>query len=1105
MSDIPRKLRALARRWAGAASRERANAHTYLIELCDALEVDHPGPAGSGYEFEFRVDLIDKSGDESKGFIDLWKRDHFVLEAKDEAASKSRDLLLRRAYGQARNYVASLPGDPPPFIMVLDVGRQILIWDRWSGSFGGFNAGRAIDLTSLADYPDEIELLQDIWENPTARDPRQRAISVTREIAIQLAELATSLGERGNDPNAVSAFLMRCVFTMFAEDIGLLPQNTFLQAIEKEGFSAPDQFSEGLRALWAAMDRGGQFGFFKLRQFNGHFFKSPTTIPLTSNDLVILHQAAKVDWKDVEPAIFGTLLVRALDPVERHRLGAEYTPRQFIERLIQPTVEEPIRARWNLVEAEVIQLVDAGQPKDRKQALKRLLEFHGWLRSLRFLDPACGSGNFLYVALHAVKRIELEVIRAIASVSDKQTSLRLTEVDPSQFYGIEIKPWARDIAELTLWIGFHQFWRLHHDVQPPEPILRDTRTLENRDAVLAFDKREDDPARSRPDPTPKIRHPVTGLLVPDPAARLRYLIHTNPHPADWPEADFIFGNPPYMGRGRQREAFGDGYVDALRATYPEVPDNADYVMYWWYRAAEAVRSGKTRRAGLITTNTIVQQHNRAVVEAAQESGALVKWAIPDHPWVDESGAANVRVAMTVIGAESERAVLLEYNDAGQLWSEARVNRLNSDLTAHADVTQAAADPLIANKGLSSQGVTLVGSGFLLTYEEARRFLQVDSRHAELIKPFVNGKDLASKRRGMWVIDFGLRDEAEAQAYPVLLDVIRARVKPERDANNRMSYAKLWWRFGEPRRELREALRGLKRFIATVETSRYRFFTFLDAETLADHAVVCIALDDPFALGVLSSAIHVTWAAAVGGRLGVGNDSRYQKKFCFDSFPFPVPGKQDRAGVGRIAAEIDDLRKRVISQSDDVTMSGMYGVLDRLKTGEALSNKEQRIYELGACGRLAELHEQLDVAVAKAYGWAWPLSRDEILARLVSLHRTRKNEESSGKCRWLRLEYQAPRYRGEVAHVPLPLDLEDAGVASDSPRQRTEWPTEAVQQLAVIKQLLSTPMTIDDLVIAFDRAPWSIVERHVETLVIMGEVRKDRRGRYRLSAAAKALI
>jgi hypothetical protein len=557
------RLAALAERWTDAPAAERANAQSYLIELCEALGVERPGPAGGGYQFELPIRAVHPDGTESVNFVDLYKQDCFLLEAKDEESGRTNEVLLRKAFGQARSYVSHLPGLIPPYLMVLDVGRTLIVWDRWLGSYGGFNAGHRIDLATLADRPAQIALLRDIWQNPQARNPTRRAEAVTRDVAERLAELATALEGRGLEHERVARFLIRAVFTMFAEDVGLLPEEPFRRSIEQIGFRTPEQFPQAVRRLWQAMDEGGAFGYHQLLRFNGHFFKECDVPPLTSADIRILHHAASADWHDVEPAIFGTLLVRALDPVERHRLGAEFTPRAYVERLVRPTIEEPLRRRWTLVQAQVLQLRErveaAGSARTRQslttKALDHLNDFHSWLRSLRVLDPACGSGNFLYVALDTMKRIELEVFREIEQITGQHES-RVEEVNPSQFHGIEINLWARELAELTLWIGYHQWWkRTHGAARPPEPVLVDTGTFEHRDAVLEWDEIVEDQSRARPDPTPRIPHPVTGDLVPDSAAKLPYLEHRGARQAPWPRADFIVGNPPYMGRGRQRDAF----------------------------------------------------------------------------------------------------------------------------------------------------------------------------------------------------------------------------------------------------------------------------------------------------------------------------------------------------------------------------------------------------------------------------------------------------------------------------------------------------------------------------------------------------------------------
>jgi len=518
--------------------------------------------------------------------------------------------------------------------------------------------------------------------------------------------------------------------------------------------------------------------------------------------------------------------------------------------------------------------------------------------------------------------VELEVLRAIEEITGNP-ELGIEEVGPWQFHGIEVKPWAREIAELTLWIGFHQFWMEHHKgVNPPEPVLQDTGTLELRDAVLEWDEIVEVPEKSRPDPTPRIKHPVTGKLVPDPNARLPYYEYRGARQAPWPQADFIIGNPPYMGRGRQRDAFGDGYIDALRSAYSGVPDNADYVMYWWYRGAHNVAVGQTTRAGLITTNTITQRHNREIVESATALGVRIVWAIADHPWVDETGSAAVRVAMTIVAHGPAEGMLVTVDEHGQVLREILLQRVNSDLSPHADIVQASSQALKANLGMSSQGFTLVGDGFRISIGEGDRLRSLDpTKHTEVIRPLVNGRDLTGRTRGIYTIDFGLRSDTEAAAIPVLFDIVRSRVKPGRDANNDRSTREKWWRFGRNREDLRDALRELPRYIATVETSKHRFFTFLPISVAAEHSVVCIALADAYHLGVLSSIIHVSWAVAAGGTLE--DRPRYQKALCFDPFPFPEPSPERYTRIAAVAEQIDKLRKDSLGRDERVTITKSY--------------------------------------------------------------------------------------------------------------------------------------------------------------------------------------
>ncbi|MEI2719687.1 MAG: DNA methyltransferase [Gemmatimonadales bacterium] len=1108
-AEVAPALRTLAERWATSTLGERQAFQSWFRDFCDALGVDQPAPHEQGtYCFEQPVKVITADGNLATNFIDCWKAGHFAVEAKATGGGEGpKDVPLRKAFKQLTQYVAAEPGTIPPYLMVVDVPRELIIWEGWRGGFGGFAAGRRILLDQLPDRPDDIALLQDIWTQPKVRDPRGKAQQVTRDTAGKLAELAAAFEERGHDPERVARFLMRCVFCFFAEDVGLLPKKLFertLQTARETGDSA--HVAETITALWRVMDAGGMFGADRIQQFNGHFFRALESLPLEPADVQLLIEAAGFEWSGVEPSIFGTLLVRALEPAERHKLGAEYTPREYIERLVEPTVVEPLRERWSAVQARVTQLeadaavpptahVNARQPnaksiaKLRAEAIQEVQSYHAWLRSLRFLDPACGSGNFLYVTMAAVKRIELEVLRELARLHGGQEGLVLDEVHPRQFHGIEVNWWAREIAELTLWIGYHQFWREAHGGRtPPVPILEDTGTIECRDAILAWDAQVHRPEKDRPDPTPRLVHPVTGELVPDPAAKLPYIEYVGARQAEWPKADFIVGNPPYLGKGRQREAFGDGYVSALRESYPDLPDSIDLVMYWWAKAANAVARGTAVRAGLITTSSITQEQNRVLVARAASSGARVIWAIPDHPWIDEGAGADVRVAMTVMAKAQGRARRLTVDDRASLISDTTGDILNADLSFDADVATAASQVLIANRGIALRGFMPIGDGFLLEPDEAGRLLEAEDTHREIIRPYLNGRDIATRPRGLYIIDFGDRSEASAREYPVLFDILRTRVRPKRLAHADKSRATYWWRFGRTNRALRDATVGQAKVIATLEVAKHRYFVHLDSHIAPDNKVVCIATADLFSLGVLSSLIHVSWSLAAGGRLGVGNDPVYVNTRCFDAFPFPDPSAALRDSIGSLAKKLDGHRKNAIARDERVTMTGMYNVVEKLRSGEALTPKERAIHLVAACGILREMHDALDALVAEAYGWPWPMAKEEILERLVALHDERLAEEQRGVIRWLRPEYQIPRFAPDhVAELELPAA---EAVEEVAPAALVAWPATAVEQLAALQALVGrAPLTEAEAAAAFAGADRRLVGRHLETLSMLGEVRE----------------
>jgi hypothetical protein len=829
-------------RWKNSGAAERANYQLFLSELCDVLGVPRPDPttpddAENAYVFERSVTFHHPDGSTSTGRIDLYKRGCFVLEAKQGVEKREQEVVLSeagkakakaakkgtatrgsalwdeamlKAYGQAEQYARALsPGEGrPPLLIVVDVGHSIELYSeftRTGGAYVPFPDPRShrLPIDRLND-PTVRETLRLAWTDPHALDPARRTARVTREIAQSLGQLAQSLEKSGHTPEAVATFLMRALFTMFAEDVELLPKDSFIALLKSlEGHS--QQFVPMVEELWGRMKTGGFSTVLreKIVRFNGGLFENATALPLNDDQFELLIEASKADWRDVEPAIFGTLLERALNPIERHKLGAHYTPRAYVERLVVPTIVEPLRAEWDAVKAAAVTFGRQGNPK---KAVAEVQRFHTRLCEIRVLDPACGSGNFLYVTLEHLKRLEGEVLNALDQLGHKQDVFQTAgiTVDPHQLLGLEVNPRAAAIAELVLWIGYLQWhFRTRGRVTPPEPIIKNFHNIECRDAVLAWDHTEpvlDDKghAVTRWDGRTMKKSPVTGEDVPDETVRVPLLNYVNPRPAEWPLADFIVGNPPFIGNKRMRLTLGDGYVETLRSAYPNVTESADFVMYWWEKAASLVQAGSVRQFGFITTNSLRQTFNRRVVERHLDVAAKpplnLCFAVPDHPWVDSSDGAAVRISMTVgtVGTQPGelRTVIAESEqDDGSLEVRlsVRSGRIAPDLTVGADLTRVI--PLSANVGLALRGVTLVGEGFLLTKDEATTFHSC----SEVIRLYISGSDLTTRPRDRHVIDlFGLTENEVRARFPSIYQRVITHVKPERDQNQRASYREKWW-------------------------------------------------------------------------------------------------------------------------------------------------------------------------------------------------------------------------------------------------------------------------------------------------------------------------
>lgn len=464
------------------------------------------------------------------------------------------------AKGQAERYARSLPVDHdwPPFLIVTDVGYCLDIWADFSATGRAYTqfpdrARYRIMLEDLRD-PEVRERLRCIWTDPLCLDPAAKAARVTRQIADLLARVAKRLEARDHNPERVSGFLMRLLFTMFAEDSRLIPEESFTGLLKGQR-QHPERLAPQLSALWQAMDKG-EFApalGVPVKRFNGYLFKDRTALDLETDELEVLIQAAEHKWTEVEPAIFGTLLERALNPKERAKLGAHYTPRAYVERLIAPTIMEPLRADWDGVRTAAASLIDDG----KTDAARLLVEqFHTRLAGTKVLDPACGTGNFLYVAMARMKELEGEVLELLEELGDRQYAADLTghTITPENFLGLEINERAVEIAQLVLWIGYLQWhFRVNGtERMPAEPILTGVRTIRHADALIDYadkilERNEHEEPVSIWDGVSFKRHPVTNKLVPDETGRKELYRYVKPHPAKWPTADFIVGTPPSSG------------------------------------------------------------------------------------------------------------------------------------------------------------------------------------------------------------------------------------------------------------------------------------------------------------------------------------------------------------------------------------------------------------------------------------------------------------------------------------------------------------------------------------------------------------------------------
>ncbi len=925
----PPSLAEFIARWQNATLTERAAAQSHFIELCRVLGQPEPvqsDTSGSIYTFEKGVEK--SSG--GHGFADVWFRGHFAWEYKRRGAD------LRDAYRQLQLYREDL--ENPPLLVVCDLNR----FEVHTNFTGTASKIYSFDLERLADPAplpgsdlSALDVLRALFTEPERLKPEQTAARVTEQAAAEFARLAERLRERGVEAERAAHFLMRLLFCLFAEDIDLLPSGLFTRLVENTQ-ERPEHFESRTRALFRAMADGGFFGADDIAHFNGGLFAGDDVIPLQRADLAVLLRACRLDWAAIEPAIFGTLFERSLDPAKRSQLGAHYTSREDILLIVEPVLMAPLRREWAKIQGQCRETFDDRRITlaTKQTRIGNLLQgFSARIAAVRVLDPACGSGNFLYVALKRLLDLEKGV-----SVFGTQygVPMGLVQVHPKQLYGLEVNTYAHELAQVSVWIGYIQWLRDNGFQYREDPILQRLDNIKEQDAILAFD------AEGKPVEPP------------------------------WPEADVIIGNPPFVGDRKMRRELGDAYVDTLRRLYrQQLPPSADLVCYWFERAREQIAFGMARRAGLLATNSIRGRSNRSVLQRIKETGNIfMAWS--DRAWILDGAA--VRVSMVGFDAGTEELRLLD--------GEA-VAVINADLTASSDLAGAAR--LRENSGLSFIGTQKSGP-FDLSRSQAEEMLGAVGNpngrpNSDVVKPWINALDVTRRPRNRWIIDFGTTTTlAEAAQYEVPFEYVSKHVKPVRDIVRRRAHKERWWLFGDSRPGMRRAIAPLSRFIVTPLVSKHRVFAWCDTRVIPENLLITVARNDDYFFGVLHSKPHELWALRMGTNLGVGNDPRYTPSTTFETFPFPwPPGKEP----------LDDPRAEAIAEAARELVAKRDAWLNPPDASEAELKKRTLTTLYNARPTWLDLaHRKLDAAVFAAYGWEDNPSDEEILQRLLALNRER---------------------------------------------------------------------------------------------------------------------
>jgi hypothetical protein len=813
---------------------EKGQAQIFLDRLFQAF--GYEGALQAGATFEQRIEKAGKSG--KMGFADLLWKNHVLIEMK----KRGSDLQDREYRTQAERYYIRIKKSDRPRYVILCNFDEFHIYDFDN------QPDDPVDMIALEDLPRRIPAFSFLEAKNLRPQFKNNQVEITEKAARRLGDVLHSLLERGErnhfkkyTPLQAQRFILQCVLAMYAEDIGLLPPAIFTRCLQ-DCLEDQENAYDILGGLFQAMNQTGVVpdGRYEgVDYFNGGLFQEIHPIKLEYGELNLLLACAGQDWSKVRPSIFGNLFEGALNYTDktqkksqqqRHAHGIHFTSEADIRSIVLPTLREYWENR----------ISEANTLNELKHLYRELIDY-------KILDPACGSGNFLYVAYQELKYIEKILFEKIANFED--ISGYTQKVSPQQFYGMDINAFAVELAKVTLMIG----------------------------RKVAIDRLG-------------LNEPSLPLDTLD-----QNIICTDALFTEWVKADAIIGNPPFLGGKHIRLTLGDEYVDQLFNRFPEIRD-VDFCAYWFKLTHD--RLGETGRAGLVATNSISQGKSRAVsLDYISENGGYIYNAISSQEW---SGEAKVHVSLVNWSKQKPNQFILD----GQ-----EVSLINSSLQSTIKVTQAVR--LKANLNQCFQGVIPNGKGFYIKEEIAQEWIKKDAKNLDVLKLSVSADDLTTNPHGepsRWIIDFNDMSLEDASNYKLPFEYIKINVKPERDKNRRKTTKLNWWKFGEKRPEMRKAINNKSFYLAIPAHSKWFIFMPVLCKYLSNNSIMILASDDYYILGILTSNLHRIWVKAQSSTLE--DRTRYTNTTCFETFPFPqTPSKKIVETIRKTAIDLHEYRSQ----------------------------------------------------------------------------------------------------------------------------------------------------------------------------------------------------